>query len=284
MQPHIDRYTDHRLDRFDPLPRILVHDDFNHGLNGWIGLIGNYEDSLDKMLPVFKPMTQPMLSTAVGWDSGSHGGLSGAFSMKVATRPIKGTMNLALKRLSFRHLGEIQLEAYLAVKPEASDATLSIEDVRSFGMFMDLQSNRYRGLPHVRFLNCLDGTLRQTWQFKQKVPPDTIVSSSSRTRSLQHLYPEGWEDVPDGYQEICYNELPTKMNWQYFKAGIDLAEMRFTSLQFNDRKFDPAGLGVMRLDPWANLECMLNIGFFVETDTDKRAFLYVDSVLLSGDF
>jgi hypothetical protein len=33
-----------------------------------------------------------------------------------------------------------------------------------------------------------------------------------------------------------------------------------------------------------NLWCMLNICFFAETDTDKRAFLYVDSVCLSGDF
>jgi hypothetical protein len=29
---------------------------------------------------------------------------------------------------------------------------------------------------------------------------------------------------------------------------------------------------------------MLNLAFFVETDTDKRGFLYVDSVCLSGDF
>jgi hypothetical protein len=29
---------------------------------------------------------------------------------------------------------------------------------------------------------------------------------------------------------------------------------------------------------------MLNIGFFAETDTDKRAFAYLDSVCLSGDF
>jgi hypothetical protein len=33
-----------------------------------------------------------------------------------------------------------------------------------------------------------------------------------------------------------------------------------------------------------NLWCMLNLCFFVETDVDKRAFLYLDSVCLSGDF
>jgi hypothetical protein len=33
-----------------------------------------------------------------------------------------------------------------------------------------------------------------------------------------------------------------------------------------------------------NLWCMLNLAFFVESDTDKRSFLYIDSVCLSGDF
>lgn len=284
MQPYPHRFADPQLDKFDPLGRILVHDTFSAGLNGWIGLIGNYEDSLTKMLPVFRPMNQPMLSTAVGWDSGSHGAMSGPYAMKIATRPIKGAMNLALKRMTFRKLGRIQLEAYIAAKPEPSEAVLSIEDLRSFGMFMDLQSRQYRGLPHLRFLNCLDGELKHTWQFKQQTADDNIVSSSARTRSLQHLYPHGWEDVPDGRQDTCYNELPTKMNWQYLKVGVDLRDMSFTSFQFNDREFDVSGMGVMRMEPWANLDCMLNIGFFVETDSDKRSFLFVDSVLLSGDF
>jgi len=29
---------------------------------------------------------------------------------------------------------------------------------------------------------------------------------------------------------------------------------------------------------------MLNLAFWVETDLDKRGFLYLDSVLLSGDW
>jgi len=33
-----------------------------------------------------------------------------------------------------------------------------------------------------------------------------------------------------------------------------------------------------------NLWCMLNMGFFTETDTNKRALYYIDSVCLSGDF
>ena len=39
----------------------------------------------------------------------------------------------------------------------------------------------------------------------------------------------------------------------------------------------------MQLPAMANLWCMLNIVFWVEADIDKRAFLYLDSVLLSGE-
>ena len=35
---------------------------------------------------------------------------------------------------------------------------------------------------------------------------------------------------------------------------------------------------------WRNLWCMLNLAFFVETDVDKRALFYIDTVCLSGDF
>ena len=39
----------------------------------------------------------------------------------------------------------------------------------------------------------------------------------------------------------------------------------------------------MRLLAMPNLWCMLNPFVWVETDTDKRAFLYVDSVVLSAE-
>ena len=43
--------ADPRLSRFDPLPRIISHDDFSRGHCGWSQLVGNYEDDLDTMLP-----------------------------------------------------------------------------------------------------------------------------------------------------------------------------------------------------------------------------------------
>ena len=40
---------------------------------------------------------------------------------------------------------------------------------------------------------------------------------------------------------------------------------------------------MIRADPISTLPCMLNAAFFVEAGADKRAFLYLDSVLVSTD-
>ena len=72
---------------FDPLPRVLFHDDFNTGLNGWGNLIGNYEDRVDAMLPEYMDMRGPMLSNLSMWDAGTSGAISGAYALKLATRP-----------------------------------------------------------------------------------------------------------------------------------------------------------------------------------------------------
>ncbi len=58
--------------RFDPLPRILCRDDFDDGLCGWGGLIGNYEGSLDALLPEYRDLRPPMLSNLTVWDTGTY--------------------------------------------------------------------------------------------------------------------------------------------------------------------------------------------------------------------
>jgi hypothetical protein len=60
--------------------------------------------------------------------------------------------------------------------------------------------------------------------------------------------------------------------------------MSFREFQFNDRSYDMSSVSPMVMPAMANLWCMLNLVFFVQTDIDKRAFLSVDSVLLSGSF
>ena len=60
--------------------------------------------------------------------------------------------------------------------------------------------------------------------------------------------------------------------------------MRFQSFQCNDRVYDMRDVGALTLDAMPNLRGMLNVAFFAEADSDKRTFLYLDSVVLSGDW
>jgi hypothetical protein len=276
-----------KMSRYDPLKRVIYFDDFDEGYNGWVGLIGNYEGSLDTMLPGYRQLMQPMLSNVTHWDTGSHGSFDGTYCLKTATRPAKGAQNVTLKRVTFRELGELRFECYFAFKPEAAQMTLSELDVRAVGVIFDLQNGDAGGrrvMPHLRYLNALDGKAQAKWQFKRQRQPISKIGGSGKTVSHYHLAPEGWEDVPGGAQRLCYNEVPTKINWHYLRIGFDLRSMAFTELRCNDRSLDVSAIEPMTMPAMANLWCMLNVCLYVETDTDKRAFFYVDSALLSGDF
>ena len=283
-------WPDPALSRFDPLSRIICLDDFDRGFCGWTQLVGNYEGSLDTMLPGYAQHTSPMLSTLAHWEAGSHGGVDGSYALKVATRPRRGAQNVTIKRLTFRKAGPIRMEAYVTFKPEATQLRLSETDIRSFGFLFDLQvgdtygAGGERVMPHMRFLNARDGEHVQRWQFKRQAEPIVPLGTDNKTISHYHLAPEGWEDLSGGGQRLCYNEIPTKVNWHYICFDFDLAAMRCTGFRCNDREFDVSGFDSLRIPAMKNLWCMLNLAFFAETDTDKRAFLYLDSVCLSGDF
>jgi hypothetical protein len=283
------RKADPALSRFDPLPRIITFDDFDRGFCGWTQLVGNYEHTLDSMLPGYAQHTGPMLSNLANWDSGTHGSFDGTYALKVQTRPRRGAQNVALKRLTFRKLGPIRLEFYFTFKPEANELRLSETDVRSVGFLYDLQhgdahANPLRVMPHFRFLNALDGEHLQKWQTKPETTAFKPLGNEGKTVTHYHLAPEGWVDLPAGGQKLCYNEIPTKVNWHYVRFDYDLSTMSMTELQCNDRVFKLDGVRSINIPAMRNLWCMLNICFFAETDADKRAFLYVDSVCLSGDF
>lgn len=281
--------ADPGLSRFDSLPRIISHDQFSKGYCGWSQLVGNYEDDLDTMLPGYAQHSSAMLSTLAHWDAGSHGGMGSSYALKIATRPRRGAQNVAIKRHTFRKAGRVRFEVYFTFKPEASQLKLSETDVRSVGFLFDLQSGDSdaggeRVMPHMRFLNALDGDHVQKWQFKRHTTEFKPVGSTDRTVSHYHLSPDGWEDLPGGGQRLCYNEIATKVNWTYLRFDFDLAEMKALAFQCNDREFDMSGFDSIRIPAMKNLWCMLNFCLFAETDTDKRTFLYVDSVCISGDF
>ncbi len=282
--------ADPHLSRFDPLPRIIAYDDFDQGPQGWTPLVGNYEDSLNSMLPEYRDLSGPMISNVTVWDTGTDGSMMGNYALKLATRPKAGGSAVAIKRLTFRHLGPVRLEAYFTFKPEASELHLSETDVRAFGVLFDLQDidngarDPERVMPHIRYLNALDGQHQGKWQSKSKREAFADIGGTGKTKSHFHLAPDGWEDIPGANQLLCYNEIATKQNWYYLRLDFDLANWRFGTLQCNNRIYDLASTSAMRMPAMANLWCMLNTVFFVETDRDKRAFLYLDSVLLSGDW
>ena len=78
-------------------------------------------------------MRPPMLSKFInvgygyGWFNGK-----GTYALKLASRPQSGAIATSIKRQTFRHRGQIQLECYFTFKPEASELRLSLHDVRAF--------------------------------------------------------------------------------------------------------------------------------------------------------
>lgn len=284
------RDADPALSKFDPLSRIISFDQFSRGHCGWSQLVGNYEGSLDSMLPGYAQHSSAMLSTLAHWDAGSHGGIDSSYALKIATAPRPGAQNVAIKRLTFRKPGPIRFELYFTFKPEATELKLSETDVRSIGFLFDLQAGDGAGagskrvMPHLRFLNAEKGEHLQKWQFKRHSTPFTPIGSDDKTVTHYHLSPADWEDLPGGKQRLCYNEIPTKVNWTYLRFDFDLASMTASKFMCNDREFDLTGFDCIRIPAMKNLWCMLNFCLFAETDTAKRAFLYVDSICISGDF
>lgn len=280
---------DPRLGRFDPLPRILVYDDFNTGLNGWVELIGNYLGSLDHRRDAWVVRDEdrgdpnletklllmdcrpPALSNATMWDVGTHGGMGGTYALKVASRPLKGHLAKALKRLTWRRLGLLRCELYFTFHPEPSELDLGEADFQAFGVSYDIQDDERRYWPAIRYLNAENGRPVRRWQYHAS--GDRVV----------HL--DGFEPVPGGgpRDEFCYNEIATKQNWHYLSWTIDLATRQYVDLRCNDQTYDLHGLGHTPMEPYANLRTLLNLGVWVEAGADRRCFLYVDSVLLSTD-
>ncbi len=178
---------DPMLGKFEPLPRIVMYDDFDRGLSGWTQLIGNYEDTLDNIRNA-DDTRAPMLSSAPMFDVGSHGAMDGTYSMKIATRAESGHYAYAVKRMTWQRLGVIQLEAFFTYTVEASRLTLGDEDLRAFTVQMDLQGGAedrgLRALPTLRYHNSQDGELRRRWQIRARhISPKVQTGSSGKASS-----------------------------------------------------------------------------------------------------
>ena len=76
---------------------------------------------------------------------------------------------------------------------------------------------------------------------------------------------EGFIDVPDGHQELCYNETDCKLNWQYFRLLIDTEKYEYVEMQCQDKVMD---LGALSED---DVKQMMSGQFEIETEMTIHA-------------
>lgn len=292
-----------------PLPTIVVADDFDEGMNGWLDLRPNFvrdgfrAHSQEIDLIHWGPA---MLSSATFAFAGTHGSAHGNYSLKVSSRaaaapadqpPAPGGMGLGIKRLTVPAEARlIRLEAMFAYKVEQDRPGLGVNDLRAFGVFIDLQDSAHRYMPGVRYVNAVHGEPVRRWQYY------TETDSSHEDWNYGH---DGWHKVgvdpqwygqrfldgstsatewfADGAQNLVYNESDDKLNWMRLSLTVDIQEREYVEFIAHGRRLEfPTHAHPTLADPYANIERLLNPVFFVEADTDRRVSLFLDSVLITS--
>lgn len=296
--------ADPRLSKFNPLPRILFFDDFNEGVHGWCELIGNHTGDLDTIRPIMRDMRPPQLSNCTFFDIGTHGAVHGAYALKLATRAQPGHMAQAIKRMTFVDQGLVQFETYFTYKAEQvfnqSDAENAAWDgntdpsERNFGdltfsndVCEDEAGVRYHCA--LRYVNTdANGELVQRWMYKTSVQTTTkmhVAAMAGPTVDYHVQDPGDWEAIPGGHQPLCYNEVPTKINWHYLRWVWDTRTRRNVELQVNNNVMDLRGIPVPVFGhAYSALSHLLNFCIDVRTHRPVRNFLYLDSILVSVDW
>ncbi len=305
--------------RFQPLERVLCYDVFDNGFNGWMTLLPNFTEYPDFDVPptlVNKDQWPPvMLSSATFRYPGTHGSMSGTYSLKLSTRPnsspycekpAEGSMGHAIKRLSFSrpHSRYVQIEAWFTYTAEQDKVDggdrpqpgLHEDSIRAFGMGFDLQERGERYFVGMRYLNAVDGKPMRKWQYVHSAEGVTDKDWAfgldgdwckkgidpwwfgRRHPNGDH---DGFKDVPDGRQALIYNETDCKLNWQYMRLKIDTQDREYVEIQCQDRIWDLRGTPVDAVNGYNRIENLINPVFWVETDVNRRVFLYIDSVLVS---
>ena len=307
------------LSRFQPLKRILICDVFNTGFNGWMEIMPNFCDgpNFEESPSIVSKHQWPsmMLSTATFRYPGSHGSMSGQYSLKVSTRPFAnpyceppapGSMGQAIKRISFHHADRryLQFEMWFAYTAEQDKCDgsgrlpgLHEESIRSFGAGWDLQERGQRYFAGVRYLNSVDGNLQKKWQIVYPSAKDDCEWAYGTEGDwcvkgvdpfwFGRRYPDGrhdgFKDIPDAHQALCYNETDCKINWQYLRVVIDTDKREYVEMQCQDKTFDLGRHPIYTIPGYERIDNLMNPLVWVETDANRRVFLYVDSVVVSQE-
>jgi hypothetical protein len=301
---------------YRPLKHILFSDDFDKGLNGWLNLMPNFRQDIFNYYPAQEGWTKwgpPMLSSATYGYAGTHGSLHGTYSMKLSTRavanpaeqlPAPGSQGIAIKRLTHIDKGFLRCEMYYSFTAEQNTPGIGEDAIRSFGFFWDSTDSESRTFFGARYLNCANGKMQQRWQlFKvnpdskepwgyqgESAPGDTPDEKVTLERGIDTLwlgkrYPngstDGYYDIPDSTQKLCYNETPDKINWHYFSLTVDMDKGEYVELRSVNRRFDLRGIPATKVSRYPRIDWLLNPVLFIESDSNRRVFLYVDSIVNS---
>ena len=296
-------YADPRLSKYNPLKRILFFDDFDEGINGWCTLIGNYNDSLDDIKPMFRDLRPAQLSNCTFFDIGTHGSVGGEYALKLATRPRPNHSCVLIKRMTFAKRSLVQLETYFTYKAEAVfDDTLKgalpfdgnyHPSEAMFGDFTlgnDINEgpDGKRYFCSLRYVNTdPEGNYVRKWFYKTSVQVTTKmqIDGTPTPKDLHAQSPDDWKEVPGGDFALCHNEVPTKINWHYLRWQFDLETRRNVELQINDRVMDLRDIPVPAYEEtYYSCDRLLNFFFAVRTHLPVRNFLFFDSVLVSVDW
>ena len=161
-----------------------------------------------------------------------------------------------------------------------------------------VQEHGKRYFVGMRYLNAVDGKLTQKWQY---VHSRDGVTDEEWAYGLKgdwckkgvdpwwfgKRYPNGDHDgfmnLPDGGQKLIYNETDCKLNWQYMRLKIDTKLREYVEFQCQDKIWDMRGTKADARDGYDRIDNLINPLFWVETDTNRRVFFYVDSVVVSQE-
>lgn len=288
------------ISRFRPLRRILFYDDFDNGINGWAELEANHNGNLDELGPWLNDARPPQLSSCTFFDIGTHGSLSGTYSLKLATRPKPFHAAVALKRFTYSQPCRVQFEMWFTYKAEQTfdgaghwDGNVSPSELNFGSITFNTDVCAGVGGPRwmlaLRYANTdLEGKMVQKWMYNTSLELTTKDKRAGRkaTQYLDHHVANvnDWRDVPGGHQPLCFNESATKVNWHYLRWVYDLRTHKHEELQVNELTMDLRNIPVLTYDQhYYALNHLLNLAIDVRTYKAVRNFLFIDSVLVSED-
>jgi len=299
--------TDPLLGRYDPLERLLSVDRFEDGFHGWQAYFPDYDgwedypgryspvEPVSDMLakaqrqnlridrkPPVGPRAVPMISSLTSWDVGTAGAWDSCYALKLPTLPVAGHKGLMVKRMGSSWTGLFRIETWFTFKAEPNDYRLGETDAHSFFLAFDVMESHavrkegrepVRWWPAVRYLNALDGKLVGRWQ--------------ANFDGSEGVLDGPFTDLPDGRQDLGFNRSPTKYQWHYLRLTFDLARREYVDFRCGDQEFDVAGrthshnLSGFRAST-EKCPMLVNAGFGIQTNADKRCFLYLNSIVFSA--